>query len=513
MAIDDIPRGHLVTRPETTVKHEFSSNTLITGGSFVTVEEGGIFQNHTHLITGTGGQKGKCLIILLYIDDLNTPGTRKLLEVIAPGAFHNSAERYDPPKCHPNTRKAILKMIMDWVQGLEDSEKRCFFLWLYGPAGAGKSAIAQTIAELCSESKLLAASFFFSRTATGRNDHSRLISTLAYQLCQSIPEIRKSIEDAVELDPNIFSLSIETQLRKLIIEPLLRLRDNPNQCHGRIHPRLIIIDGLDECVSADYVQRHMLHILAEKFPIPMLFLVASRPEPHIRGFFTSEPMVSITTTLALDDSCLPDVDIKVFLDAKFDAIKRDHPLSRQLPQSWPSAANVDYLVRKSSGQFIYASTVMKYVESPRHWPTDRLEIIFGIMSRGKDTPFADLDALYTYIFSVVEDIEKVLEVFRVLLLVSSRVIKNSALIEGLLCLRNGDLNITLIDLHSILDIPVGAGEIRVLHASLGDYLLDPSRSGVYHLSLGHAHANLTRHLMSCIFRNATDYRMSSASAV
>jgi len=53
----------LVHRAETTVEHEFSSNTLITGGSFVTVEEGGVFQTHTHFTTGTEGRKGKYLAI------------------------------------------------------------------------------------------------------------------------------------------------------------------------------------------------------------------------------------------------------------------------------------------------------------------------------------------------------------------------------------------------------------------------------------------------------------------
>jgi len=426
---------------------------------------------------------------------------RKLGKMIAPGAFHNSAERHDPPKCHPNTRQAVLNKIMEWVQGLEDSERRCFFMWLYGPAGAGKSAIAQTIAELCYELKLLAASFFFSRTAAGRNDHSRLVSTLTYQFCLSIPELRTYVEKAVELDPNIFSLSIETQLRKLIIEPLSHFRDSLSRYHAHIHPMLIIIDGLDECASGIYVQRSVLQILAEQLPVPMFFLVASRPEPHIRDFFTAEPMASITTTIALDNSYLPDVDIKIFLRAKFDAIKRHHPLSHQLPKSWPSAVDVDYLVRKSSGQFIYASTVMKYVESPRHWPTDRLEIIFGIISRGKDTPFADLDALYTHLFSSVEDVNKVLEVFSILLLVkTANVVKRPALIEDLLCLRSDDLKITLIDLHSILDIPsqADAGEIRILHASLGDFLLDQSRSRNYHINPGRAHANLTQRFLRYI---------------
>jgi len=98
---------------------------------------------------------------------------------IAPGAFHNSDERYDPPKCHPHTRKAVLKKIMDWVNGADEV---ALILWLYGPAGTGKSAIAQTIAELLEEAGLLAAAFFFSRSASGRNNETSLVATLVYQL-------------------------------------------------------------------------------------------------------------------------------------------------------------------------------------------------------------------------------------------------------------------------------------------------------------------------------------------
>ena len=431
----------------------------------------------------------------------------KLAKVMAPGAFHNSAERHDPPKCHPKTREAVLKKIMDWVQGLGDLERRFYFMWLYGPAGAGKSAIAQTIAELCDELKLLAASFFFSRTAAGRNDHSRLIATLTYQLCLSIPEIHTYVEIAIELDPNVFSLSLDNQVRKLILEPLSHLHNNVNQYHGRIRPTLFIIDGLDECTSALDVQRSVLQVLAKRLPIPMLFLVASRPEPHIRGFFAAEPMASITTTLALDNSYCPDADIEVFFEAKFNAIRRDHLLRDHFPDPWPSAADIDHLVRKASGQFIYASTVMKYIESPRHWPTDRLKTILGIVRHGEDTPFADLDALYTQIFSSVEGINKVLEVFAVLLFVDFP--KDSALIEALLGLRYGELNITLIDLHSILYISPQARQIRMLHASLRDFLLDQRRAGIYHINPEHAHANLARHFMRCITQKVTDNGVSS----
>ena len=437
---------------------------------------------------------------------------RKLGKKIAPGAIHNSSERYNPPKCHPKTRKAILKTIMDWVQGPRHSERRCYFMWLYGPASAGKSAIVQTTAELCHELKLLAASFSFSRSAGRRSDEPHLIATLAYQLCLSIPEIRTYVEDVVELDPNIFSLSLEVQLQKLIIEPFSHLHDNLDKDQGRMRPRLVIIDGLDKSASSSYIQRYVLQILAEKLLIPMFFLIASRPKSHIREFFTTGPMASITTTLALDDCYLSDSDIKTFLEAKFDAIKREHPLKHKLAHSWPSTVDVDHLVCKSSGQFIYASTVMKYVESPRHFPTDRLELMFWIMGPGIHTPFAELDALYTHIFSSVKDINKVLEVFSVLLLTNtSKFPKTPALIEDLLCLRSGDLNIALVDLHSILDIPAQSdtGEIRVSHVSLGDFLLDQTRSGEYHINQGHAHANLSQHLMRCISKRFAGNSMSS----
>ncbi|KAF8815010.1 hypothetical protein BYT27DRAFT_7249496 [Phlegmacium glaucopus] len=35
---------------------------------------------------------------------------------IATGAFHDSGERFDAPKCHPNTRKAVLAEIIQWIQ-------------------------------------------------------------------------------------------------------------------------------------------------------------------------------------------------------------------------------------------------------------------------------------------------------------------------------------------------------------------------------------------------------------
>jgi hypothetical protein len=115
-----------------------------------------------------------------------------LLEASAPGAFHNSGERFNPPRCHPKTRIHIIAKIMNWIVGEVEWDR--FVMWLYGPAGAGKSAIAQTIAEHCHASHLLLASFFFSRTDPKRNNEKSLIASIAYQITLNVPEARGAIE-------------------------------------------------------------------------------------------------------------------------------------------------------------------------------------------------------------------------------------------------------------------------------------------------------------------------------
>ncbi|TFK73170.1 hypothetical protein BDN72DRAFT_732925, partial [Pluteus cervinus] len=63
---------------------------------------------------------------------------------VCAGAAFDSAERGDPPRCHPDTRMAILQSGRSWIDTLNVV---FFFLWITGWAGMGKSAILQTLAE------------------------------------------------------------------------------------------------------------------------------------------------------------------------------------------------------------------------------------------------------------------------------------------------------------------------------------------------------------------------------
>ena len=419
---------------------------------------------------------------------------------IAPGAFHNSDERYDPPKCHPHTRRAVLKKIMDWVK---DPNKVALFLWLYGPAGAGKSAIAQTIAELLEKAGLLAAAFFFSRNAAGRNDKTLLVPTLIYQLVKSIPEIRAYVLEALEQDPALFSYSIEAQIQALIVEPLNAAANKETLAPILFsRPRLIILDGLDECCTTS-AQTQILDALstaAKHLHIPLLFLIASQPEQDIRQSINDpNGLGSLSFSIALDDTYQPEDDIRVFLQSTFDEIKRKHPSRAHLSMSWPNAEDIQRLVKKSSGQFIFASTVAKYVNSRRHWPPDRLNIIFGKSKPDQETPFAELDSLYHLILSSVADAEKLQDVLIFLVLrpfwqSGIRVKQTITLIERFLFYRPGEIDIILTDLHSIIYVPPPGNDISSLqffHASLPDFLLDRSRSMNFFLDQGAAYAKLT----------------------
>jgi Cdc6-like AAA superfamily ATPase len=122
-------------------------------------------------------------------------------------------------------------------------------LWLHGPAGAGKSAIAQTLCQKLEEEGRLGASFFFKREHPSRGHAKRLFATIAYQLALVVPDLNRHISQSVETNPSLVDKSLSTQLRKLIVEPC--------QQSTSTHTLIVVIDGLDECEDQK-VQQEML---------------------------------------------------------------------------------------------------------------------------------------------------------------------------------------------------------------------------------------------------------------
>jgi len=421
---------------------------------------------------------------------------------VASGAHHDSGKVYEKPKCHPGTREAILKEIMNWVR-----EPICSYpiLWQHGPAGSGKSSIARSIAAMCKKNGLLAADFFFFRTDNSLNNSEHLMATLAYQVMLAMPELRNALGQAILRDPLILSSSLDSQLRALVVEPII------DTIPSEIAPnaRLIIIDGLDEC--GDWrAQQNIISIFSSALAdasLPFRLMIASRPEQGIREAFQSDSTDSLTWQLALDDRYDPDTDIKLFLNARFSGIKATHPAKQSLsPSSWPSKEAIDFLVQKASGQFIYASTVMNFIESRHRLPSDMLDIILKLKPRlERSSPYAELDALYAHIFESVHDFEQVRQVFACLLFskidssiepgMKGRQLElTPSIIANFLGFRPGQLQVALVDLHSVLHIPQddSPDTIHLLHASLPDFLCDKERSRKFYIDQREAHGFLAQ---------------------
>ena len=427
------------------------------------------------------------MFLLRTNDDLPPRGINDLFLNVAPGAFHDSGECFDPPKCHPNTRVAVIQEILDWLDDLESSE---LVMWLHGAAGAGKSAIAQKMAQMLFEQGRLSGAFFFARASTtGRSDQRRLVPTLAYQLAKFLPDTRFHIASTVVSDPTIFGLALHTQVQDLLIHPLW-LASNALSSSHNTSPRLFIIDGLDECRNPD-VQCLILRVFAaavKSMPnqLPHKLLIASRSEIHLLAGFNEHDTAAMCRRLPLGDSYNPDADIRLFLQDTFSKIKGEHHMRTSLDNAWPSEENISSLVQKSSGQFIYASTVVKYITSARHHPAERLKVILGLKPAGRnDRPFAELDSLYTHIFNNVEDIGLVLCILRLALAGSFVTIPllecNGTVYRHLLGMTVEELELALGDLVSVISFDREQGWFKFLHASIPDFLLDENRSRSFYV--------------------------------
>ena len=377
-----------------------------------------------------------------------------------------------------------------WINddGLGSNAPPASIFWLYGGAGVGKSALAQTLSEKFQQKEKLAATFFFFRNDGLRNDGNTLIPTLVLQLVSTFKGLGPLVEERIHTNPDLFIKRQQTQIQELLVEPLRRLSVKPMR--GPIfRPRLIAIDGLDECQHAE-VQCNLLRAIANaipRIPYPLRFLVTSRPEPHIVRLFNHDCALQAVTTDRYNLSNDPDadMDIRRFLENEFDEIRRSHCLSQYLPPYWPDRSSVTLLVERSSRHFIYAATVIRYIRSEQHRPDDRLEFVLRLRPpQEEDQPYTQLDALYSLIFQGIESCDKLKKIGLVLgiLYVSSRSgsiarasYSKCGTIEAILGMKAGDVILLLSPILSL--VAIDYGEVRILHKSLFDFLLDPTRSG------------------------------------
>ena len=396
------------------------------------------------------------------------------------GAAYNSQDRHPAPRCLPGTRREVLQKIETWVKAGSESTS---ILWLHGPAGAGKSAIAQTVAETCAGRDELAASFFFARAVATRNALKHLFPTIAVQIALSAPKKRQRLDNILKHDPWI----AERAMGSVDLMASLFQQDSVLVHLSRF---LVVIDGLDECQGHDDQRRaleQVSHLLNTHY-LPFRFLIVSRPEAHLREAFEDPDLADVTEELSLYGDSEAEADVSAYLKREFSRIynsRRHRDVMEFVPRPWPSKGDIDRLAKNSEGYFIYASTVIRYVDEENFPPVKRLDQILNISNSpvlSESAPFAELDKLYFQILSSCPTSDLPI-LKRILGFVVDHPGVDMYVIEPLLRLSRGQVKLMLRGLRSLVSFDEWStvAWIHSNHASFGDFLHDPERSKDYHV--------------------------------
>ena len=187
-------------------------------------------------------------------------------------------------------------------------------------------------------------------------------------------------------NPDVGCESLCSQMEKIIVGPL------KTTCIST----LIIIDALDECKDEQPASAILSILSCYVNEIPNAkFFITGRPDPRIHSGFHLAALQPITEVLKLHDvkRSSVDSDIELFFKVQLDEIantQSDHDLT----EDWPSSADINILSKKAAGLFIYASTVIKFVESENHLPTTRLSLITSFPQSTVEEGRTGIDALY-----------------------------------------------------------------------------------------------------------------------
>jgi len=358
---------------------------------------------------------------------------------------------------------------MLWAKNPQDRN----VFWLNGLAGTGKSTIAQSFSEAVANEGFLGASFFCSREYLNRKELKNIFPTLAYQLAWRYPHFRSHITTSIKKDPTIAHTSLISQLENLLVIPL----------SGENISCVIVVDALDECID-DQPASAILSVLgqfAKQLPL-VKFFITGRPEPRIRTGFRLPLLQPLTQIFLLHqvESSSVNNDIQLYLTQRLTTIAKQRS-DIDLPNPWPRDCEIEALTKKSSGLFIFASTLARFIESEHHEPNKRLELVVSEANNTTHEGRAGIDFLYSQVllqaFSGVhgsEVFDNMRQVLGAIVLAFNPLSRRE--LSTIISVSTTLISTTLRHLHSVIVVPPDEfREIRVFHKSFSDFLQDPQR--------------------------------------
>ncbi|TFK65095.1 hypothetical protein BDN72DRAFT_962754 [Pluteus cervinus] len=354
--------------------------------------------NHAHPISPSFAHFNNMIvddqIFELFHVDVTESGSRpkhkieeKVREELARRAIrsasYDAAERGNPPTCHPETRLVIQGSLKPWSHKSAGGPVR----WISGWAGTGKTTIAQTLAEYWAKRGQLAGSFFFSRSSEDKSSTVSFPETILHQLLQ-LPDFSNG---------TLVPLTNARVSWSNVIDVL--------QSATPSLPMIIIIDGLDECQNHYEQVKFLRDILdsVDGFGSSIKFLICCRPEPHLEKVFNEfATKLDPSYHIHLGQSAEDNEDIRTFLRVWFNRIRHNHRrdgATSIMDSEWPSHEQIEELVDRASGQFIFANAVIAFVDDEKEDPAERLNLVL----ERRLPSFKSIDALYLVILERAEE--------------------------------------------------------------------------------------------------------------
>ncbi|KAJ4861096.1 hypothetical protein T069G_06084 [Trichoderma breve] len=348
-------------------------------------------------------------------------GTGQLNLEYLPASF-NDANKQHLSMCLPHTREQMLRDIRTWIDG--NSEKGIY--WLNGMAGTGKTTISLTIAHEYHQKKRLGASFFFSRGGGDLASAKKFAPTVAVQLAEKSPELRRLISNATRLNPRIGHLNLYNQWEKLVLEPLGLLESSSVQ-----QPLLIVVDALDE-------------------PELPIHLTLSRVSINLHHHFTLHSI----------EQAIVDGDLRIYYQHHLSQLSERYMWNQHIILE----DVIRSLVEKTHGLFIYAATAYRSSASEAEKELDN--IYTTVLESSFRTELSSTEAR-----ELQPEFQKIVG--------SVMVLFDTLALDDLVGIINGQkdrVESMLNNLRSVLDISEDdRRQIRILHPSFRDFLLNPER--------------------------------------
>ncbi|KAJ6590132.1 hypothetical protein DFH09DRAFT_1425797 [Mycena vulgaris] len=390
-----------------------------------------------------------------------------------------------------DTRVDILNIIDEWIDDVDSPN----LFWLRGHPGTGKSTIATTVRDRLQHAGRLGSSFFFRREDFTLQTPEALWCSVAYDLAQQYPSIRRVVVDQLKLhniDPD--GSDHDLILNQLIVVLLgVPLHIDPKKLP------VVVIDALDECgggreQARSYQKKLLLALTKWQLLLTRVkIFVTSRDEGDIGLVLGKEGLSSRILDVGLNVSEATSRDIEKYFKHNFDEICQ----SLEIKDPWPTESQLQLLTHTAAGLFIWASTVIKLVEGgPPKMELDQILKMITIGESSTDHLAQLYEDILTSKFSKPTLISLFIEVAGTVI-VARTPLSLEDLLKLLPALDPDNVKWVCSQLKSVLKIQ---GGLRFLHQSFVDFLVAISANFKFHCSRQHHEQRLASACFSTMER-------------